>query len=143
MRISLQRILKDADERVRQACAKVLNQSAKELEAQIKSNMSAQGIQSRSGRLRASVTATTATANKPSVVVRSEVYAKLPKRPGKNRRLWGKGSIRYPSKGVAYGRILEFSPRYNKPFFYPAWYKLKNQIKEDIIDEVGKAWSGK
>lgn len=143
MGTSLQRILKDADERVREACAKVLNQSAKELEAQIKNNMSAQGIQNRSGRLRASVTATTATAKKPSVVVRSEVYAKLPKKQGKNRRLWGKGSIRYPSKGVPYGRILEFSPRYNKPFFYPAWYKLRNRIKEDIIEEVGKAWSGK
>lgn len=143
MRTSLQRILKNADERVREAAARALNEAAKELEAQIKNNMSAQGIQNRTGRLRASVTATTATAKKPSVVVRSEVYAPLPKRQGKNRRLWGKGSIRYPAKGVPYGRILEFSPRYNKPFFYPAWYKMKNRIRDEIITAVGEAWSGK
>ena len=140
---SLQKILKDADERVREACVKALNDASKELETQIKNNMTAQGIQNRTGKLRGSVTSTTATTNKPTVIVKSEVYAPLPKNQGKNRRLWGKGNIRYSGKGVPYGRIIEFSPRISKPFFYPAWYKSKKQIKEDIIEAIGKAWSGK
>lgn len=139
--ISLQKLIKNADERVKKACVDALNESAKALENQIKSNMVSQGIHNRTGRLYGSVKSTKATEKKPSVVVKSEVYAKLPKNAGKNRRLWGKGNIRYPSKGVPYGRILEFSPRYNRAFFYPAWYKLRKQIKDNIIEEIGKAWS--
>lgn len=37
--ISLQRFLKDADERVRKAAAEALNEAAEELQNQIKSNM--------------------------------------------------------------------------------------------------------
>lgn len=139
--ISLQRFLKDADDMVKQACADALNKAAKDLEAQIEANMSAQGIQNRTGRLRGSVKATTATVKKPVVIIKSDVYAKLPKNPNKNRRLWGKGNIKYPGRGVPYGRLLEFSPRINKPFFYTAWYKHKKQIREDIIKTIGEAWN--
>jgi hypothetical protein len=140
-RVTLQRFLKDADERVRQACADALNNASKELEKQIQANMSAQGIHNRTGRLRGSIKSNLATANKPVVVIKSEVYAQLPKKPNKNRRLWGKGNIKYSGRGVPYGRIIEFSPRINKPFFYPAWYKYKKQIREYIIRTIGEAWN--
>ena len=140
---SLQKFLRDADERVREACAKALNEASKELQQQIKTNMSAQGIQNRTGRLRGSIEANLATANKPVVVIKSEVYAHMPKRPNKNRRLWGKSNLNYSRRGVPYGRIIEFSPRINRPFFWTAWYKHKKKIKEDVIKAIGNAWSGK
>ena len=142
---SLQKILRDADERVREACAKALNEASKELEQQIKTNMSSKGIQSKTGRLYGSVKANEATLEKPVVVIKSEVYANLPKNQGKNRRLWGKGSIRYSRRGVPYGRILEYSPRYKRynGFFWSVWYKNRKQVKEDVIKAIGNAWSGR
>lgn len=139
--MKLSTFLKDADERVKQACADALNQAATELEQQIESNMSAVGIHSKTGKLRGSIKSTVATPDRPRVVVKSEVYATAPKKPNKNRRLWGKPAIRYPARGVPYGRILEFSPRYKKPFFYTAWYQKRRQIKENIIRAIGEAWS--
>ena len=142
---SLQKFLRDADERVRKACADALNEASQELEKQIKTNMSSKGIQNKTGRLRGSVTANKATEKKPVIVIKSEVYAPLPKNQSKNRRLWGKSSLKYPSKGVPYGRILEFSPRYKKynNYFYGVWYKNRNKIREDVIKAIGNAWSGK
>jgi HK97 gp10 family phage protein len=39
-------------------------------------------------------------------------------------------------KGVAYGQYLEFDPRINKPFLYPAKDAHTNEIKEAIIKAV-------
>lgn len=137
--MSLQRILRDADERVRQAAADALNVAAEQLEHDIDANMSAQGIKNRTGKLRASVKATKATAKRLNALIKSEVYAKVPRRPGsRNPAMRG----RYKN-GVPYGRIIEFSPRINKPFFYTAWYKNKQQIKENVMNAIGNAWSGK
>lgn len=138
---SLQKMLRDADKRVREACAEALNEASKELQQQILTNMASQGIQNRTGRLRGSIDANLATADKPVVVIKSEVYAHMPKRPNKNRRLWGKSPIKYGKRGVPYGRLIEFSPRINRPFFWTAWYKHKKRVKEDIIKAIGEAWS--
>ena len=135
--MSLQRFLKDADERVRKAAADALNEAAKELTEQIKSNMAAQGIQQRTGKLAGSIEATTATAKKLAVIVSSEVYAPAPKQPGRdNPAMRGRYKM-----GTPYGRIIEFSPRIKKPFFYTAWYKKRRQIKKDVIEAIGKAWA--
>ena len=139
--ISLQRLLKDADVRVKKAAAEALNEAAEELQNQIKNNMSAQGIKQDSGALVGSVKFTKATEKRPSVKIYSEVYKPLPKRPNSRRRKWGKPSIRYPSQGVPYGRIIEFSPRINRPFFYTAWYGKRREISEKVISAIGRAWS--
>ena len=136
--MSLQAFLKDADERVKKAAADALNKAADEMEMQIRENMNAQNIQVRTGKLRASLKATKATPKKLNVLIKSEVFAKSPKRPGsRNPRM--KGRYKY---GVPYGRLLEFSPRINKPFFYTAWYKKRQQIKQEIMETIGNAWSG-
>jgi len=137
-RITLQSLLKDADERVRQAAADAINNASETLQRDIKANMAAQGIRERTGRLRGSLESTKATKSRLNVVIKSEVYAPTPKRPG-SRNPAMKGRYKY---GVPYGRILEFSPRINKPFFYTAWYKNKNKIKEIVMKEVSNAWSG-
>lgn len=136
--MSLQAFLKDADERVKKAAADALNKAADEMEMQIRENMNAQNIQVRTGKLRASLKATKATPKKLNVLIKSEVFAPPPKRPGsRNPRM--KGRYKY---GAPYGRLLEFSPRINKPFFYTAWYNKRQQIKQEIMETIGNAWSG-
>ena len=138
-RVSLASYLKDADERVKEAAAQALNEAADKLQAQVLNNMATQGIRVKSGKLRGSVKHTKATAKSPKVLLKSEVFVKMPRRPGsRNPRM----ANRY-KWGVPYGRIIEFSPRINKPFFYKAWYKLKKQIETDVISSIDKAWSGK
>ena len=135
----MQKALKNAEERVREAAAEALNESATMLTQQIRSNMDAQGIKERTGALRGSVGFERATKENISLVVKSEVYAKKPRRPGLyNPRMRG----RYRN-GTAYGRLIEFSPRISKPFFYTAWYKDRKKIKEDVIAKIGNAWAGK
>lgn len=45
--------------------------------------------------------------------------------------------------GVAYGRFVEFSPKIDKPFLYPAMDKLRSKIKQDIVRAVQGAIHGK
>ena len=149
IKISLQSFLKDADERVKKAAADVLNEEAQKIENQMLENMNKQGIQERSGNLRRSLKFTEATPEKPYALIKSEVYAVyetgkkkgqkvVVKQPGKRNPAM-KGRYRY---GVPYGRLLEFSPRLNKPFFYTAWYNTRKETRERIMEKIGNAWSG-
>ena len=141
---SLNKLLKDADEKVRRAAADALNEAAEKLERQIKQNMADQGIQEDTGELRGSIKFNEATPKKLAIVIKSEVYAPMPKEPGKyNPAMKG----RYQN-GVPYGRIIEFGVRKDKdgkeirkPFFYTAWYKQRDDIKEAVMEAIGEAWS--
>lgn len=151
------KFLRDADERVRQAAADALNAASDDLIAKMKSNMARQGIQVRTGKLISSFKVNRATAASPNVVIENEVYKPLPR----NQRRWRRAvasaegqerkrmrSLRpsrykYPPQGVPYGRIIEFSPRINKPFFYTAWYDMRRAVKARVMASVGNAWSGK
>lgn len=133
---SLRNILRDADERVREAAANALNEAASELKQEIRDNMVEQGIQQRTGNLWGSVEATLATPEDAFVMIKSEVFAKMPKQPGKFNPAM---KNRY-KRGVPYGRIIEFG-RPQKPFFYKAWYDKRKEIKEDVESAIGNAWS--
>ena len=39
-------------------------------------------------------------------------------------------------QGRYYGRIVEYSPKINRPFLYPAMDKLREQIKEKLVQAV-------
>lgn len=41
--------------------------------------------------------------------------------------------------GLKYGRLVEFSPRINKPFLYPAMDAKRDAVKEKIVDAVKAA----
>ncbi len=41
--------------------------------------------------------------------------------------------------GIFYGKLVEFSPRINKPFMYPAMDAKRDEIKSKIIDAVREA----
>lgn len=41
--------------------------------------------------------------------------------------------------GVAYGQFVEFNPKINKPFLYPALDANRQQIRENIKDAVRQA----
>ena len=38
--------------------------------------------------------------------------------------------------GIYYAKIVEFSPKINRPFMYPAMDSLRNQIKDNLIEAV-------
>ena len=143
--------LANADSRMRTAVANQLNRASDELLTRIRQNMADVGLHQRTGKLVASLKVRKATTETPRTVIWSEVYAPKPKRPNWNRRLWKqKGwnmnglnlskDIRYPKGGVPYGRILEFSPRFNRPFFYKAWYDKRNSIRERIVMVLRNTW---
>ena len=136
----LNKILKEKSDSIRQAAADALNQTCDQLVSEIKTNMAAAGIESRHGKLIGSIKFKKATAKNPRTYIKSEVYAERPKEPNKNRRLWGKDDITYPQDGVPYGRILEFSPRYNRSFFYKTWYERRETTAKEIIDRITDAW---
>ena len=129
-RQSLKSILKEYGKDVLEAAAAQLNAEAEALVADIGADMDKAGIKTRSGALKASVKAIAATPKNLNAVVKSEVYAEMPKNPGSRN-----ANISYPAKGVPYGRLIEFSPRINKPFFYTSFYEKRNEI----IDRVFKA----
>lgn len=41
--------------------------------------------------------------------------------------------------GLKYGRLVEFSPRINKPFLYPAMDAQRDVVKERIVEAVKAA----
>ena len=133
-RNSISKILREYSEGVQKAAVDALNRNAEMLAGDIKEGMGAAGIQRQSGKLEESVKVGNATLKNLDAKVVSEVYKPLPDKPGSRN-----SSIYYPSKGVPYGRLIEFSPRINKPFFYDKFYEKKKKIVDDICESVRKA----
>lgn len=133
---SLSAILRDADERVKKAAVDALNKASDDVQTAIKANMDSVGIKENTGMLRGSIEVEKATEKRLKTVIKSEVFKPAPLRPGsRNPRMKG----RY-KHGAPYGRIIEFSPRINKPFFYTAWYRERKRVKDEIITAIGEAW---
>ena len=126
---SLKKILSEYSKEVQEAAVNELNKEAESLVSDIDGDMDRAGIKSQSGKLKASVKAIAANLKNLQAKVRSEVYAEMPKNPGKKNK-----NIRYAGKGVPYGRIIEFSPRINRPFFYTSFYRKRNRIIDNIFD---------
>lgn len=139
-KMSLAAFLKDKDEAVRQAAADALNKAADEIKQQMLTNMAAQGIEEKSGRLRASVEYDYATAKRPRVLIKSEVFVDAPE-PDRQGSINPGMKGRYSDNKAPYGRFIEFSPRIRKPWFYKAWYDKMDSAKQRVIDAIGKAWA--
>ena len=133
-RITLKKILSEYGDEVKQAAVESINAAADELESAIKGNMDKAGIKEDTGALRGRIKVRRATVKSLDATIKSEVYAPLPKKPGARNP-----DINYPAEGVPYGRLIEFSPRINKPFFYTAWYEKRQKIYADIADSIHKA----
>lgn len=148
--ITLKEFVKDkADEAIQAGCD-VINEEAAKLVGQIKAEMDIVGINERSGDLKGSVKITTkASVKKPNVIIKSEVFAKdkngkkhMVVNPGSRQRDGSRAMTANDYKdGVPYGRILEFSPRYKKPFFFKVWDREKARIDHDVREKIGVAWS--
>ena len=41
--------------------------------------------------------------------------------------------------GIFYGKLVEFSPKINKPFMYPAMEARRDEVRNKIIDAVREA----
>ena len=137
---SLAKFLAGKSEAVKQAAADALNEASAEVVKAIQANMASAGIVNRTGNLKESVEAEPATAKRPRVLIKSEAVVQAPpinKQGSINPGMKG----RYADGKATYGRYIEFSPRINKPWFYPAWYAKQREVREKIIDAIGKAWS--
>ena len=65
---------------------------------------------------------------KTAYIINDVINPRIVKKPGK-RNIAMKN--RYKG-GTHYGRLIEFSPRINKPFFYPAMDESKEKLRERI-----------
>lgn len=144
---SLYQILKDADERVKLAAVKAINDASSEVVTAIKSNMDKVGIVERTGKLRDSIKVEPATTKNYTAVILSDASKPAPKDAGKrNPKVKNAYTVVINGKvvkGTPYGQIIEFSPRIDKPFFYTAWYEKRKKVKEELISKIGDAWNGK
>jgi len=136
-RHSLKKILQSYSKEVQNAAMESMNKAVEGLAEDIKSDMDAAGVKEDTGNLRGSIKAFLASEKKLESGVKSEVYKKpLPKNPGSRNP-----NMVYPSKGVPYGRLIEYSPRINKPFFYTSFYEKRGKIVDDIFEAIKKAGS--
>ena len=44
-----------------------------------------------------------------------------------------------PKNGVKYARIVEFSPKINKPYMIPAYDAHKQEVRQNVIDAIREA----
>lgn len=131
---SLKKILKEYSKDVQEAAVTQLNKEAEMLVSDIDADMDRAGIKAKTGALKASVKAIAATVKNLDAGVKSEVYAPLPAKPGSRNK-----EINYPAKGVPYGRLIEFSPRINKPFFYTSFYEKRGKIIDRVFEACKQA----
>ena len=40
------------------------------------------------------------------------------------------------AKGRSYARVVEFSPKIDEPFMYPAWDELHDRMKQNVINAI-------
>ena len=131
---SLKKILKEYSKDVQEAAVNQLNKEAEMLVSDIDADMDRAGIKTNTGALKASVKAIAATVKNLDAGVISEVYAPMPTKPGSRNE-----NIYYPKKGVPYGRLIEFSPRINRPFFYTSFYEKRGKIIDRVFDACKQA----
>lgn len=140
---TLSDFLKDKDEAVRRAAADALNKAADEVKAEMQKNISS-NFEEHTGKMRNSVEFDYATPERPKVLIKSEYVgdAPAPDKQGKiNPAMKGRYKAGSSRDKTPLGRILEFSPRRGKPWFYTAWYNKQKTVEEEIRAKVGEAWS--
>lgn len=111
------------------AGAKYINRQGAMLRDEAMKRMAEQGIAVRSGNLRKSLRLIPIVDNKmKDLRVASTVLIDDAVVTDKN------------GKEIAYGRIIEFSPKINKPFFYTAYYESRNDIKDGLAQVIREKW---
>ena len=111
---NVKKILKELGERVEKAAEEATKENAERLIEEMKNR-----VPVNSGRLRDSI----------------------------HTKKTGKGAtIKYKvivdasdEKDYKYAKIVEFSPKINKPFMYPSFDGLRNSMKEHLINKIRKA----
>ena len=73
-------------------------------------------------------------------VVKGALRDSIHKRPRKrDGSVWRIVADAESQDGVLYGVLVEFSPRINRPFLYPAFDAKKDSIRSAIVDAVRSA----
>lgn len=132
--MNLKKILETFGEKAAEATVQCLNDAIKDIEDMAKDNLHANGIKGTT--MYNSFEQTEATTKKPTAMLAVEIWSKKPvKNPGsRNPSMRG----RYKKGYANIGRLIEFSPRINKPFYYKAFYKRRKTIESEIIEAIRK-----
>ena len=108
---SVAKILKQLGDNAVKAARKALVKSADSVVAEAKSR-----VPVKTGALRDSIQAEKVNADKIKITANAK-----------------------SKKGVAYGRILEYSPKSNKAFMKPALNAKRNEVRENLVNAVREA----
>ena len=110
--------------------AEYVNSESKSLKDAALKNMQEQGIKSRTGNL------------VKHMQVEPIVLSKITPKTKKAAAIVLNDATATNKKGeeIAYGRIIEFSPRINKPFFYTEFYNRRAKIRENLEKIIREAW---
>lgn len=128
----LKELIDEFGKEVAKAAAEVINDVILDTEKEAKENLRKHGI--KGTRMYEGFTHTEAdwNADNPEATLALEVWSDEP-----TKKIGNNNSGIYDSMGYAnVGRIIEFSPRINKPFYYDAFYKRRKGMKKEIHDKV-------
>lgn len=132
--MNLKKILELYGEKAAEAAVQCLNDAIDDMDKLAKENLRKHGIKGKT--MYEAFEQTDATVKKPTAMLAVEIWSKKPvKRPG-SRTPSMRG--RYKNGYVSIGRLIEFSPHINKPFFYDAFYKRKKTIESEITEAIRK-----
>lgn len=135
-RINLKTVLEQYGNKAKQAAIDVISKNADELVSGAKNRASGMN---RTGKMQMSIRAIKPKRknSKYNIVVACDAVNETPvKNPGsRNPGMTGK----YPVGGFPYPRVLEFSPKYNRPFFFNDYYNSKSALPGQISDAIKKA----
>ena len=133
--INLKDVLEQYGEKAMEAAAAVMRESADQLVAGAKARAPAE-----SGKLRDSIRKLEHGSGKRyTVAMVCDAKSTVPvKHPGVRNP---NAASRYKNTGVPYGRIIEFSPKYNHPFFFTDYYNQRAATREKVIEAIHKAVS--
>lgn len=128
----LKKIIDEFGEEAAKVACDTLNDVIHDVEKQAKENLHEQGI--KGTRMYDGFKLKDADVNRPEAVIAVEVWSE---KPTKNPININSGI--YNSKGYAnIGRIIEFSPRIQRPFFYDAFYKRRKGLEDEIRAKVAE-----
>lgn len=139
--IDLKTILESYGEAAKQAAIDCVDRKASALAAGAKSRLEAQ-FPGGTGKAAASIRIVRPKrqTNKYKLKVICDAVNPAPiKNPG------ARGSVStksFASGGYPYPRVLEFSPKYGKPFFFQDYYEARAALPDEISEAIRKAGGG-
>ena len=130
MQLSVSKIIKEFGEQAGEVAIDVLNDVIHDVVTGAKENLKRHHV--KGSRMYENFEVHEATMKNEEALLAVEVWSDKP-----TKKIGNYNTGIYDSLGYAnVGRIIEFSTRINKPFFYDAFYKRRKGLEDEIHDKV-------